>query len=105
MFVGSVSKGSKAEERPRKKRRFSRGTSHEVPRFVLFLDWHDTFQTVPPLSFATGSITSLSVNRGILLVRASARFLANGVVRARKRRWIYDTEWYYPFGIMRRADI
>lgn len=56
--------------------------------FVPFLDWHAAFRAEPAVF--RNEITSLSINRGF--VRASARFLANGVVTAYERRWIYVTE-------------
>lgn len=57
-------------------------------RFVPFLDWHAAFRPEPAVF--RNEITSLSINRGF--VRASARFLANGVVTAYERRWIYVTK-------------
>lgn len=54
-------------------------------RFVPFLDWHDDSR--PVLAAFRNEITSLSISPGF--VRASPRFLANGIVTMYERRWVY----------------
>ena len=61
------------------------GSCHFSTGTTLFVPWSVVFRN---------EITSLSINRRF--VRASARFLANGVVTAYEGRWIYVTVRCYP---------